>query len=131
MSGAVSKAVAAAILVASFAVPALADDPATAPADAWPMARGCLAGTGVSAAVLRLPLAEAWHRQFDGTAFGVVPVIADGVVYVGDLDAASISPRASSSGSTRSPTRSAARRPSRGRARGTASSLPAATAGST
>jgi outer membrane protein assembly factor BamB len=86
MSGAVSKTVAAAILVASFAVPALADDPATAPADAWPMARGCLAGTGVSAAVLRLPLAEAWHRQFDGTAFGVVPVIADGVVYVGDLD---------------------------------------------
>jgi outer membrane protein assembly factor BamB len=60
--------------------------PAAAPADAWPMARGCSGGTGVSVATLRLPLAEAWHREFDGTAFGVVPVIADGVVYVGDLD---------------------------------------------
>lgn len=86
MSGAVANAVAAAILVASIAVPTRADDPATAPADAWPMARGCLAGTGASAAVLRLPLAEAWHREFDGTAFGVVPVIADGMVYAGDLD---------------------------------------------
>jgi outer membrane protein assembly factor BamB len=33
-----------------------------------------------------LPLVEAWHREFDGTAFGAVPVIADGVVYLGDLD---------------------------------------------
>ncbi|MFM8735139.1 MAG: PQQ-binding-like beta-propeller repeat protein [Pirellulales bacterium] len=58
----------------------------TAPADAWPMARGCPAGTGRSAAVLALPLAEAWRREFAGCAFGAVPVIAEGTVYVGDLD---------------------------------------------
>jgi outer membrane protein assembly factor BamB len=57
-----------------------------APADAWPMARGCPAGTGRSAATLRLPLAERWHRSFEKTAFGAVPVIAGGVIYVGDLD---------------------------------------------
>ena len=34
-----------------------------APADAWPLARGCAAGTGVSAAALRLPLDERWRRR--------------------------------------------------------------------
>lgn len=72
-----------AILAASGAA---AGEPASAPAEAWPMSRGCVAGTGRSAATLRLPLVEAWHREFDGTAFGVVPAIADGVIYVGDLD---------------------------------------------
>lgn len=57
-----------------------------APAAAWPLARGCPAGTGRSNAVLNLPLAEAWRRDFDGTAFAAVPVIADGTVYLGDLD---------------------------------------------
>jgi outer membrane protein assembly factor BamB len=57
-----------------------------APADTWPMARGCPAGTGRSATTLPLPLAEAWHRDFEKTAFGAVPVIAAGRVYVGDLD---------------------------------------------
>ncbi len=57
-----------------------------APADAWPMARGSLAGTGRSAAVLTVPLAEAWRRDFPEAAFAAVPVIADGVVYLGDLD---------------------------------------------
>lgn len=65
---------------------ALGAEETVAPADAWPMARGCLAGTGASAATLVLPLAEAWHREFDGTAFGAVPVIGDGTVFVGDLD---------------------------------------------
>ena len=60
-----------------------ADD---APADAWPMLRGSLAGTGRSAATLRFPLAEAWHRTFDKTAFDATPVIADGTIYIGDLD---------------------------------------------
>ena len=58
----------------------------TAPADAWPLARGTRAGTGRSAAVLQLPLAEAWQREFEKTAFGAVPVIADGTIYLGDLD---------------------------------------------
>lgn len=63
-----------------------ADGLGTAPADAWPMARGCLAGTGRSAAVLSPPLEEAWRRDFPGGAFAAVPVIADGVVFLGDLD---------------------------------------------
>ncbi len=75
-----------ALLTVVFATVALADDPNVAPADAWPMARGCLGGTGRSAATFALPLVEAWHREFDGTAFGAVPVVADGVVYLGDLD---------------------------------------------
>ncbi|MFM9194391.1 MAG: PQQ-binding-like beta-propeller repeat protein, partial [Planctomycetia bacterium] len=60
--------------------------PASAPADAWPLARGSAAGTGVSAASLRLPLAERWRRSFEKTAFGATPVITDDVAYVGDLD---------------------------------------------
>jgi len=63
---------------------AAADD--AAPADAWPMARGCPAGTGRSATMLRLALTEKWHRSLEKTAFGAVPVIADGTVYLGDLD---------------------------------------------
>ena len=58
----------------------------TAPADAWPLARGCLAGTGRSASALRLPLDEAWRRDFEKTAFSAVPVIAAGTIYLGDLD---------------------------------------------
>jgi hypothetical protein len=64
------------------------DTPAAeaAPADAWPMARGCLAGTGRSEASLRLPLAEAWRRDFEKTAFSAAATIADGTVFIGDLD---------------------------------------------
>lgn len=61
-------------------------DFAAAPADAWPLARGCPAGTGRSLAVLRLPLAEGWTRRFEKTAFGGTPIVAAGTVYVGDLD---------------------------------------------
>jgi outer membrane protein assembly factor BamB len=75
-----------ALLAVVFAAVALGNDPNVAPAEAWPMARGCLGGTGRSAATFALPLVEAWHREFDGTAFGAVPVVADGVVYLGDLD---------------------------------------------
>ena len=60
--------------------------PDSAPADAWPLARGCLAGTGRSAAELRLPLVEAWRRDVEKTSFAAVPVIAAGTVFVGDLD---------------------------------------------
>jgi len=66
-------------------VPARAADQ-VAPADAWPLARGGAASTGRSAATLRLPLAEAWHREFPRTAFGAPPVIAGGTIYLGDLD---------------------------------------------
>ena len=58
----------------------------SAPADAWPLVRGSLAGTGRSDAVLAPPLAEAWRRDFEKTAFGAVPVIAAGTIFIGDLD---------------------------------------------
>jgi outer membrane protein assembly factor BamB len=57
-----------------------------APADAWPLARGCPAATGRSAMPLALPLAEHWRRSFEKTAFGAVPVIAGGTIHLGDLD---------------------------------------------
>ena len=59
---------------------------AAAPTDAWPLVRGCLAGTGRSATRLRLPLVEAWRRDFEKTAFGATPVIAGATLYLGDLD---------------------------------------------
>jgi outer membrane protein assembly factor BamB len=76
----------AVVLVLAFSNAAAGADPDCAPADRWPTARGCLAGTGRSAATLTLPLAEVWRRDFEGTSFAAVPVIADGVIYVGDLD---------------------------------------------
>jgi outer membrane protein assembly factor BamB len=63
-----------------------ASAPADAPPEAWPVARGVAAGTGRSAATLSLPLATSWKREFAGTAFGAVPVIGAGTVYIGDLD---------------------------------------------
>jgi outer membrane protein assembly factor BamB len=60
-----------------------ADD---APADAWPMFRGSPSGTGRSAGSLRLPLVDRWHRTFEKTSFEATPVIADGTIYIGDLD---------------------------------------------
>jgi len=62
-----------------------ADDTA-APADAWPVFRGCLAGTGRSAGRLAFPLGERWQRALGKTAFDATPVIAGGTIFVGDLD---------------------------------------------
>ena len=73
------------LLVAAAGV-ARADGIDEAPADAWPLARGCAAATGRSAMRLALPLVEHWHRSFEKTAFGAVPAIARGAIYVGDLD---------------------------------------------
>jgi len=72
--------------IAACGVAASAADSGQAPADAWPMFRGCAEGTGRSAAALSLPLVEHWHRGFDKTAFGATPVIADDTIYIGDLD---------------------------------------------
>jgi outer membrane protein assembly factor BamB len=58
----------------------------TAPDGAWPTSRGCLSGTGRSGSTVALPLAERWHRRFEKTAFGAVPVIDSGTIYLGDLD---------------------------------------------
>jgi outer membrane protein assembly factor BamB len=58
----------------------------TAPANAWPMFRGCLAGTGRSAATLPLPLRQRWQRTLEKTAFEATPIISEGTIYLGDLD---------------------------------------------
>lgn len=55
-------------------------------AEAWPMFRGVVAGSGRSAARIALPLAERWHRQIDKTAFEATPVVSAGRIFVGDLD---------------------------------------------
>ena len=65
---------------------AKAADGATAPANAWPMFRGCLAGTGRSAATLALPLRQRWQRTLEKTAFEATPIISEGTIYLGDLD---------------------------------------------
>lgn len=59
---------------------------AEAPAEAWPMFRGTVEGTGRSAAVLPLPLAPRWQKQVSEIGFDATPVIADGSIYLGDLD---------------------------------------------
>ena len=73
-------------LVMLFAAAATAAGPDEAPANAWPMMRGTLGGTGRSATHLSFPLVESWHRTIDKTAFEATPVIAAGTIYVGDLD---------------------------------------------
>lgn len=63
-----------------------ADQP---PADAgtrWPVFRGDVLGSGVAHTDLSPPLKLAWEYQVPDGAFEATPVIADGVVYVGDLD---------------------------------------------
>ncbi|MEN9667280.1 MAG: outer membrane protein assembly factor BamB precursor, partial [Planctomycetota bacterium] len=57
-----------------------------AAAEAWPMFRGGVAGSGRSAARITLPLAERWHRQLEKTAFEATPVVSGGRIFVGDLD---------------------------------------------
>ena len=79
------RAIALAFLVATASV-CPAADVAEAPADAWPMFRGTAEGTGRSAAVLPLPLEPRWQQQVSELGFDATPVVADGVIYVGDLD---------------------------------------------
>lgn len=74
--------------VALIASAAVAEEPrlAEAEANSWPMARGCVEGTGRSGSILEFPLRETWQRRFDGTSFEATPIIADGTIYIGDLD---------------------------------------------
>lgn len=65
---------------------AMDERPSAAAADGWPMARGSIEGTGRSAATIRLPLEPRWHRRISEAGFEATPVIADGTIYVGDLD---------------------------------------------
>ena len=77
--------------VASLAWSAIASacaaaDLPEAPANAWPMFRGTVEGTGRSAAVLPLPLAPRWQKKASEIGYDATPVIADGSIYLGDLD---------------------------------------------
>ena len=54
--------------------------------DAWPMVRGTLSGTGRSAVIMNFPLADEWHQSFEKKAFEATPVIADGKIFIGDLN---------------------------------------------
>jgi outer membrane protein assembly factor BamB len=77
------------VLSAAISVPAAscpAAEPAEAAADAWPMFRGTVESTGRSAAVLTLPLAPRWQKKISEIGFDATPVIADGSIYLGDLD---------------------------------------------
>jgi len=78
-----AAALAAGMLPASPAAEPAADE---APADAWPMFRGALSGTGRSAAVLAPVLEERWQRRVEKTSFDATPVIAAGKIFLGDLD---------------------------------------------
>lgn len=50
------------------------------------MFRGTAEGTGRSAAVLPLPLEPRWQQKVSEIGFDATPVIAEGVIYLGDLD---------------------------------------------
>jgi outer membrane protein assembly factor BamB len=65
---------------------ASAADLAEAPSDAWTMFRGTMESTGRSQAVLQLPLKPRWQKQISTIGFDASPVIADGSIYLGDLD---------------------------------------------
>lgn len=56
-----------------------------APANAWPLHRGTLTQTGVSAADLPSNLTLLWKQELVGGP-GLAPAVADGVVYVGTDD---------------------------------------------
>ena len=86
LSGKLLRFCIACLLAVSVSSPLVAADVPEAAAESWPMFRGCAAGTGRSAAALRLPLAERWHRTFEKTAFEATPVIVAGTIYIGDLD---------------------------------------------
>ena len=65
---------------------AAAGELAEASGDAWRMFRGTAESTGRSQAVLPLPLQPRWQKQISTIGFDATPVIADGVIYLGDLD---------------------------------------------
>ncbi len=74
----------AAVLIT--AASAGAADLAAASADSWASFRGTAEGTGRSKTVLSLPLEVRWKQQVSELGFDATPVIANGVIYLGDLD---------------------------------------------
>src|SRR5262249_26836222 len=77
----------------SAPVPAAADDAAPSPApsvqqtkDSWPLGRGNALAQGVAKTALPAKPEVVWKVQIDNGAFDGTPVIADGIVYLGDMD---------------------------------------------
>ena len=54
----------------------------------WPLFRGNPLGTGVASSALPEKLVEKWTFKVPGGAFNATPVIANGAVFIGDLDGA-------------------------------------------
>ncbi len=73
------------IEVASAAVTMPAER-ATESNESWPLARGNVLADGVAKTKLPEKLEVAWKVTIDKGAFDGTPVIADGVVYLGDMD---------------------------------------------
>lgn len=67
----------AAILLFSAGSPAIAD---------WPVQRGNAKGTGVSDSPMPKEIALIWKYEIPKGAFEATPIIADGTVFIGDLD---------------------------------------------
>ena len=68
--------------------PPAADDPAKrgSPNDDWPLFRGDACSTGTARGQLPDQLSVLWKFTVEKGAFEGTPVIADGVIYIGDLD---------------------------------------------
>ncbi len=65
---------------------AAADEPPPGDAARWPVFRGNAAGTGVALTKLPPALKVRWEYRVPEGAFEATPVVADGCVYIGDLD---------------------------------------------
>src|SRR5262245_38997918 len=61
---------------------------AESPKDAWPVFRGDAQSTGTAVGSLPEKLVELWKFEVKGGAFEGTAAIADGIVYLGDLDGA-------------------------------------------
>ena len=73
------------LLLTGFGAGLCANEPC-ATVDTWPCFRGCLEGSGTSAVLLPDNPQLIWKKQFGKTAFEATPVIAGGIIYIGDLD---------------------------------------------
>ncbi|MEN1681743.1 MAG: PQQ-binding-like beta-propeller repeat protein [Planctomycetota bacterium] len=58
----------------------------SASADEWPVARGNAAGTAVAATALPDEPAVLWKYKLEDGSFEAEPIVAGGVVYLGDVD---------------------------------------------
>lgn len=81
-----SLALAALIALCGGRPHAVAEKPTAGDGTRWPVARGDAAGTGVAHTELPPAPQLLWEYRVPAAEFEATPVIADGFVYVGDLD---------------------------------------------